>query len=276
MNALSTHHRPLRRSSRKSSQHRRDDALYSRFRRLVAEALEDRCLLTLGIPEVGQVANPVAQVANPVGQVANLPNDAITPAAAQAVELFNVSPALFVENVGQWSDPAVRYAFQGSGANVLQTQAGPVIQLFQRDPVFQRDPAQGPDKVGPALPAGTHDVGPALPAGTAGPTWLVHSTQFSVQFEGANSVEPMGLDQAATVYNYFVGDQSNWRSAVPTFQKVGYQGLYDGIDLYTWGRPQHAGSPRRRPGQTGRRGAGRLDAPVHAAADFLWRCRDSF
>ena len=146
MNALSTHHRPLRRSSGKSSHHSRDNALYSRFRPLVAEALEDRCLLTLGIPEVGQVANEV-------GQVANLPNDAITPAAAQAVELFNVSPALFVENLGQWSDPAVRYAFQGSGANVLHTQTGPVIQLFQPDP------AQAPD-----------DVGPALPAGTAGPT----------------------------------------------------------------------------------------------------------
>jgi hypothetical protein len=173
MNALSTHRRPLRRSSRKSSQHRRNDALSSRFRRLVGECLEDRFLLTLGVGEVGQVANEVGQaadevgqVANPVGKVANLPNDAITPAAPQAVELFNISPALFVENVGQWSDPAVRYAFQGSGANVLQTQTGPVIQLFQRDP------AQGPDKVGPPLPAGTHNVGPALPAGTAGPTGL--------------------------------------------------------------------------------------------------------
>ena len=46
----------------------------------------------------------------------------------------------------------------------------------------------------------------------------------------------MGLDQAATVCNYFVGDQSTWRSAVPTFEKVAYQGLYDGIDLYTWGQ----------------------------------------
>ena len=65
---------------------------------------------------------------------------------------------------------------------------------------------------------------------------VVHSTQFSVHFGGANLVEPIGLDKAETVYNYFVGDQSNWRSAVPTFQKVGYQALYDGIDLYTWGR----------------------------------------
>jgi len=117
MNARSADRRPLRRSSRKSSHDRRDDALSSRFRRLVAEALEDRCLLSLGIGDVGQVANLPHGVANlphgvanlphgvanlPHGvanlphDVANLPHDAITPAAAQAVELFNVSPALFV------------------------------------------------------------------------------------------------------------------------------------------------------------------------------------
>ncbi len=32
-----------------------------------------------------------------------------------AIELFNISPALFVENQGQWADDAVRYAFHGSG-----------------------------------------------------------------------------------------------------------------------------------------------------------------
>ena len=110
MNARSADRRPLRRSSRNSSQRRRDDALSSRFRRLVAEALEDRCLLSLGVGEVGQVANLPHDVANlphdvanlPHGvanlphDVANLPHDTITPAAAQAVELFNVSPALFV------------------------------------------------------------------------------------------------------------------------------------------------------------------------------------
>ena len=68
-------------------------------RRLVCESLENRCLLSVASPQI---------------------------------QLFDASPALFVENVGQWSDPAVRYAFQGSGANVLQTQTGPVIQLFQQ------------------------------------------------------------------------------------------------------------------------------------------------
>ena len=33
----------------------------------------------------------------------------------QALELFSVSPALFVENQGQWADETVRYVHQGSG-----------------------------------------------------------------------------------------------------------------------------------------------------------------
>ena len=57
-----------------------------------------------------------------------------------------------------------------------------------------------------------------------------------MQFQGANLVVPTGLDQAATVYNYFVGDQSQWLSGVPTYQKVAYDNLYAGIDLETWGQ----------------------------------------
>ncbi len=32
---------------------------------------------------------------------------------SQAIELFNVSPALFVENQGQWPDESIRYLHQG-------------------------------------------------------------------------------------------------------------------------------------------------------------------
>ena len=105
---------------------------------------------------------------------------------------------------------------------MLQTQTGPAIQLFRQENPTQTDPSSPPSDPFSRL---TETDPP-----------VVNSTQFSVHFAGANLVEPVGLDQAATVYNYFVGDQSNWRSGVPTFQKVGYMGLYDGIDLYTRGR----------------------------------------
>ena len=47
-----------------------------------------------------------------------------------AVELFAASPALFVENQGQWADTSIHYAFHGSGANVLATDSRMVLQLF--------------------------------------------------------------------------------------------------------------------------------------------------
>jgi len=65
---------------------------------------------------------------------------------------------------------------------------------------------------------------------------LTLTTQFSVSFDGANRVAPVGLDRAETVFNYYLGDQSNWHSNVPGYETVAYPGLYDGIDLLTFGR----------------------------------------
>ena len=63
--------------------------------------------------------------------------------------------------------------------------------------------------------------------------------EFSAGFVGANTVAPVGLDQAETTFNYFLGDESNWRSEVPSYEAVAYEGLYDGIDLHTWGQRSH-------------------------------------
>lgn len=51
-------------------------------------------------------------------------------------------------------------------------------------------------------------------------------------FEGANDVEPTGVDDQETYYNYFIGDdQSRWASNVKCYSSVVYEGLYDDIDL---------------------------------------------
>ena len=120
--------------------------------------------------------------------------------AAPAFELFDAANAIFAENQGQWSDESIRYAFDGNGANVLFTDTGPVFQLF----------------------------------GNEGP-----AGQFSAQFDGANNVSPVGLEQSQTVFNYHLGDQSAWRDGVATYASVAYMGLYAGIDLHTWGRRDH-------------------------------------
>ena len=138
------------------------------------------------------------------------------------VELFGTSPALFVENQGQWADAELRYAFSGAGANVGYTSSGIDFQLFQHEAVdpsaegeptdILSDPLDGPEE------------------------YITHTAEFSVHFDGANMVEPVGLDRSESVFNYFVGDQANWRAEVPGYETVGYLDLYDGIDLHTRGQ----------------------------------------
>src|SRR4051794_37631811 len=55
-------------------------------------------------------------------------------ATSHAIETFNTSPAVFVENAGQWSDPAVRFVHQGNGANIALTDTGASFELFRDVP----------------------------------------------------------------------------------------------------------------------------------------------
>ena len=41
----------------------------------------------------------------------------VLPAAVPPIEVFSTSPALFVENQGQWADQPARFLHSGSGAN---------------------------------------------------------------------------------------------------------------------------------------------------------------
>ena len=52
---------------------------------------------------------------------------------AEQLALFNVSPALFVENQGQWSDDSVRFVHSGDGANVAMTEWGRSFSSFSRE-----------------------------------------------------------------------------------------------------------------------------------------------
>jgi len=147
-------------------------------------------------------------------------------AQEQAMELFELSPALFIENQGQWADESIRYVHNGSGANVLFTDDGPVFQVFQREPIEDAAGGDGlgdPDVLRPELPDEQGD-------------YITHATQFSVSFDGANAAGPVGLEQAGGLFNYYVGEQADWRTNVPAYETVAYMGLYDGIDLHTWGR----------------------------------------
>ncbi len=140
----------------------------------------------------------------------------IAPQAA----LFGVTPALFVENQGQWTDEAVRFLHQGDGANVAMTDEGVTFEVYRR---AELEGAEA-DRLGMRpgdRPPSANDLREAL--------------QFSAEFVGAHPVAPIGLEPSGTVFNYFTGDAPTWRSAVPGYEVVAYEGLYAGIDLHTRG-----------------------------------------
>ena len=57
--------------------------------------------------------------------------------------------------------------------------------------------------------------------------WVV-----KLDFMGANpDAKPIGMDKTAVVISYFKGNSEDWKTALPTYSKIVYPGLWPGIDL---------------------------------------------
>ncbi|MCU0915606.1 MAG: LEPR-XLL domain-containing protein [Planctomycetes bacterium] len=164
----------------------------------VFEALESRLLMDANLPEVQP-----------------LPTD-----GQQALGALHLSPALFVENQGQWDDSSVRYLHDGTSVDVAVTDTGLSFQVTGQYP-GQEAKATG------SVP-GVYDAWPGT--GTA-----LQVFEFSVSFLGARTVRPVGLQRSGTRFNYYVGDPDNWRAGVPSYKTAAYEELYEGIDLHVRG-----------------------------------------
>ena len=55
--------------------------------------------------------------------------------------------------------------------------------------------------------------------------------EVSLRVAGGRAVDPRGGVQLATRTSYFVGDPSTWRSNVPTYARVVYDDVLEGVDL---------------------------------------------
>jgi hypothetical protein len=119
--------------------------------------------------------------------------------SGSSIDLLGNSPAVFVQNHGQWSDKTVDYALQSTAANVLMTDHGPVFQVF--------DQSTSGSKSG---------------------------EEFFADFDGANTVTPTGQDRSSAEFNYYLDGKSI--TSVPGFEKIAYTGLYDGINLVAAGK----------------------------------------
>ena len=145
-----------------------------------------------------------------------------TPGAEQAIELFHTSPAVFIENRGQWEDDSVRFVHQGRGANIAHTDAGPIFELY-RDVAPEDAPPNPADE---SFPPDRLDEAPAE----------MERLRFSASFDGADVVSPVGLELSESRFNFLIGDPAQHRTDVPGYGVVAYEGLYPGVDLHTWGQ----------------------------------------
>ncbi|OGO29674.1 MAG: hypothetical protein A2Z16_15255 [Chloroflexi bacterium RBG_16_54_18] len=54
---------------------------------------------------------------------------------------------------------------------------------------------------------------------------------LKLEFMGANAVRPFGQEMNHAIISYFKGKPGEWRTGLPTFSKIVYRNLWDGIDL---------------------------------------------
>jgi len=101
----------------------------------------------------------------------------------------------FTRNDGQVGDEGISYTYSSAGFD-LAFMDGAVLMVLDN----------------------------GRPAGDA--------TAIRLTFDGCNPVAASGKDELAHYNNYFIGnDPSKWRTVVPSFGKIIYESIYEGIDL---------------------------------------------
>jgi len=70
-----------------------------------------------------------------------------------------------------------------------------------------------------------------------GPSFAVGSEHVTLSLQHSNPNPAIeALDPLPTRTNYFIGNRRNWRSDVPTYQRVRYSQVYPGVDVVYYGR----------------------------------------
>jgi len=135
---------------------------------------------------------------------------AVSPARSSEVRSAEVrqqalSPAVFVENKGQW-DKEVRFGLNSGGMSVRLTDSEIAFTATKRD-------GDGKDA-------------------------KASSVAFTASFKGAEKATIEALDPSPAKMNFYSGsDKSKWQTGVSTYKRVVYRGVYEGIDLYVAARP---------------------------------------
>jgi hypothetical protein len=157
--------------------------------------------------------NQTASVASPISASQSDPK-----AQARILDSYGKLPLSFEANHGQ-TDARVKFMSRTSGYSLFLTGDEAVLALSGKK-------ASTKAKIG--------DVGHVPKPGTAEPKV---GDVLRMKLRNANpTAKVTGVDELAGTSNYFIGnDPAKWRTNVPTYAKVKYEGIYSGIDLVYYG-----------------------------------------
>ena len=147
------------------------------------------------------------------------PRQAAPPAAqARVAATLMRMPLHFEANRGQ-ADPRVQFLARGKGYTLFLTGTEAVLCLSGQS--AGRRSVRSMGSVGSPTPPDS----PYSP-----------STVVRMKLQGASAGRVAGLAELPGKANYFLGnDPKQWRTDVPTYGKVRYQGVYPGVDLVYYG-----------------------------------------
>jgi hypothetical protein len=150
---------------------------------------------------------------------------------AQVLNNLGATGLSFEANAGQ-TDPRVNFIARTGGATVFLTPTAAVFAM-QRSAVSDQQsagPAGALPTAGRGHGTGSHGHEDAAMAPATG-------VALYMQIVGANpAARPVGRDELPGKVNYFIGnDPSKWHTNVPTFGRVEYPDVYQGIGLAYYG-----------------------------------------
>src|SRR5712692_385545 len=179
------------------------------------------------------LTNQNARVVSPIHS-----SQADQKAQAKILDSYGNLPLSFEANHGQ-ADGQVKFLSRTGGYTLFLT--GDEAVLAMRGKKAKKSSPQGAKPASLAGSSGTLRLrtGPALEA-TPFPKATFENMTSSVlrmKLRNANpAAKVTGVDELAGTSNYFIGnDPAKWRSGVPTYAKVKYEGIYSGIDLVYYG-----------------------------------------
>jgi hypothetical protein len=180
--------------------------------------------------------NQTARVVSPISASQGDPK-----AQARILDGYGKLPLSFEANQGQ-TDARVKFLSRTGGYSLFLTGDEAVLAWSGK-----KTRKTSPQRLKPASLAGLSGTAEAMPfpktvsekssTKTAPAADRATGGVLRMKLRNANpAAKVTGVDELAGTSNYFIGnDAAKWRTSVPTYAKVKYEGIYPGIDLLYYG-----------------------------------------